>query len=192
MSYRYERYREGPRSSPLRRWVIGLTVLVWLLLLGLLLLRFVVRPLVTDYVQERVAERIPVQRPPAPDDGAPGPVAGDPGSFTITEADANQWLADHRGELQGVDDVRLHFVPGEVQADVTIAGLTSTARSGVQVVGGQIVATNPQLDPPLGLFVDIQPFATLIQNRLNSDLATTGVTVTGVRIESGQLVIAHQ
>ncbi len=187
MSYRYERYRERPRRR--RGWLTGLTVLVWLVLIGLLLARFVVRPLLTDLVEGRVADRIAL---PDPLDRGPDPAApGDngPNSFVVTEAAANQWVEDHRAELQGVESVRFRFVPGEAQADLTIGGVTSTARSGVEVRDGRIVAVNPRLDPPLGLVVDVKPFVTLIENRLNSDIAATGQRVTGVEIQSGQVVI---
>jgi hypothetical protein len=96
---------------------------------------------------------------------------------------------EHRQELQGVVDVRLRFLPGEVQADVTVGGVSSTAYAGVEVVNGKIVVTNPRLDWPLAAVVDVQPFATLIQDRLNQDLAGLGRTVTGATIEAGQVVI---
>ena len=170
---------------------MALTILIWIVLIGVLLVRFVARPLITNTVRERLAESGPAIRPEDVDPG-PGNVVPEsiqPGSFTISAADANQWIADHRGELQGVDDVRLRFVPGEVQADVTAYGMTSTARAGATVVNGQVVVTNPTLDAPLSMFIDAQPFATLIQDRLNNDLASVGRTVTGVAIEEGQLVI---
>lgn len=190
MSYRYERYRERPRRG--RGWITALTVLVWLLLIGLLLARFVARPLITDLVEGRIAQRIAV---PRPDEGTPpaeqvAPQSAEPGSFTVTEADANRWVDEHRSELQGVEALRFRFVPGEVLADLTIAGVTSTARSGIAVQDARVVAVNPRLDPPLGLVVDVQPFAALIEKRLNSDLATTGRTVTGVEIQQGQIVIS--
>jgi hypothetical protein len=174
MSYRYERYRERPRRSAARRWIVALTAIVWILLSGLLLTRFVARPLVTRYVEERIAQQLPVQQPvaPLPGPGAVAPPVGEPDSFTISEVDANQWFVDHRHELQGVDAVRLRFLPGQAQAELTIGGVTSTARAGVQVVNGQVVIADAALDPPLGLIVDVQPFATLIQERLNRDLAT--------------------
>jgi hypothetical protein len=85
--------------------------------------------------------------------------------------------------------VRLRFVPGEAQADLTVSGLTSTARGGAQAINGQVVITNPSLDPPLGLIVDVQPFATLLEERLNGDLAALGYTVTGVTIQEDQIQI---
>ena len=189
MSYRYERYRERPRRG--RGWLSALTALVWLVLIGLLLARFVARPLITDMVEGRIAQRITVPGSdgvaPAPEQ--PAPQAAEPASFTVTEVDANQWVEDHRSELQGVDSVRFRFVPGQVQADLNVAGVTSTAYAGIAVDNGRVVAVDPRLDPPLGLVVDVQPFVTLIENRLNSDLATTGRTVTGAEIQQGQIVI---
>lgn len=188
MSRSYERYRERPRSS-VRRWVTALTILVWIILIVLLLARFVARPAITRFVQDRIAQ-VSGQAggtPAIPDTILPGDIPA--GSFSIRESDANQWLAEHRQELEGVEDVRLRFLPGEAQADVTIGGVSSTAYAGVEVVNGQVVVTNPRLDWPLGAVVDIQPFADLIQERLNTDLASLQRTVTGATIKSGQIVI---
>ncbi len=189
MSYRYERYNERPRR---RSWLVALVILVWIILLGLLAVRFLARPLLTSFIQERVAQRI---RLPGTDGGpSPGGDAvlpsGGADSATITEEQANQWIESHRQEMKGVDDVRLRFVPNEVQADVTIGGVTSTAHAGLQVTNGQVIIANPRLDPPLGLIVDAQPFADLLQQRLNSELATTGRRITGVTIGQGQIQIA--
>ncbi len=188
MSYRYERYRERPRRG--RGWLSALTALVWLVLIGLLLARFVARPLITDMVEGRIAQRVTV---PQPDAAVPpaeqSPPGTEPSSFTVGEADANQWVEEHRSELQGIDSVRFRFVPGQVEADVTVAGVTSTAYAGIAVANGRVVAVNPRLDPPLGLVVDVQPFVVLIEDRLNSDLASTGRTVTGAEVQQGQIVI---
>ena len=194
MSYRYERYErydERSRRSPYRRWLIALVVLVWVLLLGLLLARFVARPFLTRVVEQRVEDRIAVLRPAEirPEVGTQVPAAGEASSLIITETAANQWIADHRGEFQGLDDVRIRFDPGEAQADLTVGGITSTARGGVQVTNGQVAITNPRLDPPLSLIVDVAPFAALIQERINSDLASLGRTVTSVTIQEGQVQI---
>jgi len=188
MSYQYERYRERPRSSGLRRLVVGLTILVWVLLLGIVLVRFVARPLLTGYLQERVAQMLPAGTLP----GNVLPAGLPSGNFSINEADANQWLTQNREQFQGVDDIRLRFLPGQAEAALTMSGVTSTARAGVEVVNGQVVITDPALDPPLGLIVDVAPFARLLQDQLNRDLAAVGQTVTGVRVEQGQLLIEVQ
>ncbi len=195
MSYRYERYDERPRRG--RRGLATLVVLVWIIFIGLLLVRFVARPLVTNFIESRLAERIRIPGATStPSDGSDGSVAELPSSSgtpaTITEQTANQWLEGHRQELKDVDDLRLHFVPGEVQADVTIAGVTSTAYAGLQVQHGKVVVTNPRLDPPLGLVVDVTPFVDLIEQRLNHEFGTTGRTITAVTIGQGQIQIAAE
>ena len=194
MSYRYERYRERPRRR--RVWLASLVLLVWLLLLALLAIRFVGRPLVTNFIGDRLAQRMrlaPQDSPSAP--GASGDAATLPdeipgGTITLTEEASNQWIAEHRKELKGIDDVRLRFVPGEAQADVSALGITSTARAGVEVVDGQVRVVNPRLDMPLGALVDVKPFADLLEQRLNADLKTTGRTITGATIEQGQIQLA--
>jgi hypothetical protein len=189
MSYRYERYDERPRRG--RRGLVTLVVLVWIIFIGLLLARFVARPLVTNFIESRLAERIRIHG--ANDTPPVAGVAELPSnggtSVKITEEMANQWLEGHRQELKGVDDLRLHFVPGEVQADVTVAGVTSTAHAGLQVQNGKVVVTNARLDPPLGLVVDVSQFVGLIEQRLNRDLGNTGRTVTAVTIGQGQIQI---
>ena len=194
MSYpyeRYEQYDEQPPRSAWRRWIIALTILVWLLLLGLLLVYFVVRPRLTRVVEQRIEDRIAVVQPTAtePELGTQVPTASEAQVLTITEAGANQWVAGHRDEFQGVDDVRVRFIPGEGQADLTVGGVTSTARGGARVVNGQIEITNARIDPPLGLFVDVNRVAILLQERLNSELAALGYTVTDVAIQQGQIQI---
>ena len=194
MSYRYERYEQydaQPPRSPWRRWIIALTILVWLLLLGLLLVYFVVRPRLTRVVEQRIEDRVAVVQPTAtePEQGTQVPTASEAQVLTITEAGANQWVAGHRDEFQGVDDVRVRFIPGEGQADLTVGGVTSTARGSARVLNGQIEITNARIDPPLGLFVDVNRVATLLQERLNSELAALGFTVTDVAIQEGQILI---
>jgi hypothetical protein len=188
--YQYERYREQPPRSSMRRTLITLTTIVWVLLIGLLLVRFVARPMLTRFGIDRLAQQLASRTGLPIGGGDQGALQG--GSFTINESDANQWVATHRDELQGLDDVRLRFLPGSAEADLSVGGITSTARAGVQVVDGKVVLTNVSLDPPLGLFVDVGPYARLIQDRLNSDLASVGSTVTGVTIEQGRLVISVQ
>jgi hypothetical protein len=187
MSYQYERYAERPRSSGLRRLVTILTIVVWSLLLSILLIRFVVRPMLTGYLEGRLAQGLI--------SGLIGGFMGGSlpeGSFAISESDANLWLSQNRGEFQGVDDVRVRFLPGQAHAELTMYGLTSTARVGVAVENGQVLFTDPSLGPPLGLIVDVKPFAQMIQNRLNSDMAAAGQQVKAARLEPGRLVIELQ
>ncbi len=192
MSYRYERYNERPRRSGMRCLFVTLTILVWVVLLGILLVRFVVRPAMTNLIEGRFAERVPVERSqpnievPAVGSLLPALPAG---SFTISEADANQWFAQNRDQLQGVDDVRLRFVPGEAQADLTMQGVSGTARADITAVDGRIVVRNAQLAPPLGWVVDVAPLATLLQDQLNAELAASNRRATSAVVEQGKVTL---
>lgn len=197
MSYRYERYRERPRSAA-RSWLIFLTVAVWALVLGCLALRFVVRPQLTDYVKRQVAQAIDPQLPAELDPNAALresleqlPVSGvvTPGELVVSEEQANSYIDDYRARLQGIDDIRVRFTPGEVQADVTVQGFTGTARVQPVVQDGRIVATNAQLDQPLGSFLSIDELLSALQDRLNSELNAQNRRITDVRIEQGQAIV---
>jgi hypothetical protein len=197
MSYRYERYREHPRSRG-RSCLIGLTVLVWLLVLGFFGLRYFVRPNLTNYVNRQVVESI---NPQASPDANPADALRDslqqvpinidvpPGEIRVTDEQANSYLAAYRERLTGIDDVRLHFVPDEVQAVITVSGISSTAHARPVVRNGQIVATEQRLDPPLGLILSMDDLLGAFQERINAELAAQGRTVTGLTVEQGVAVI---
>lgn len=197
MSYRYERYREQPRSSA-RSCLIALVVLVWVLVLGCLAVRYFVRPWLTDFVNGSIARAIDPALPSGLDpnealrrglEQVPIPIAVPPGELAVTEAQANAFLSEYRTRLSNVDDVRVRFVPGEVQAIVTVQGLSGTARIVPTVRDGRIVAERASLDQPLGSLLDINDLLGALQDRINSELNTQGRRVVDVRIEDGVAVV---
>lgn len=190
MSHPYERYNERPRRSSFRCLIVSVTIMVWVVLLGLLAARFIVRPMISKAVEQRVAQQVEVS-PNSVGTPQEGNISGNvpAGSYTITDVEANRWIAEHRSELKGVDDVRLRFVNDEVQADVTVQGVSSTAHAGVQIIDGKLVVTNPKIDWPLGALVDPKPFAALLQERFNQDLASSERRVTSVTITTGKATI---
>jgi hypothetical protein len=197
MSYRYERYRERPRSR-LRGWLVTLTIFVWLLVLGFVVLRFFVRPSITNYVNRQVVQSL---NPQTPSDANPGDalreslqqvplgVTVPSGEIRITEAQANGYLDAYRARMTGIDDLRVRFVPNEVQADITVRGITSTAHARPEVRNGQIVAAEQQLDPPLGLILSMDELFGAFQARINSEIAAQGRSVKTITIEQGVAVI---
>ncbi|MBA3943110.1 MAG: hypothetical protein H0X37_00945 [Herpetosiphonaceae bacterium] len=198
MSYRYE-YEERRRGSSAGRCLlVALAALILVVLGSLLLIRYVGRPLLTRVIQRRIAQQVPGGT--VPDQTNPQPVPQEnlapadvpAGRIVISEADANQWLQDHKDQFQGIDSVVVHFVPGVITADVAVRGFTSTAQAGVAVQNGRIVATNPQLGPPANFFVDIQPFVHVMEDSLNSDLASLNRRVTGVELGQGIVTITLQ
>jgi hypothetical protein len=200
VSYRYEQYRPRPTRRG-RSCLISLTVLIWVAVLGCVGLRYFVRPLITDYFNQQVAVSI------APDAAVdnnvgealqdslqqvPIPVDIPVGTLTISEEQANSYLAEYRGRLEQIDDMRLRFVPGEVQVDVTAGFLTGTARTQPTVSDGRIIASNARLDEPLGSFFAVQPLMQALVDRINDEVAVQGKTVTAVQIEQGVAVVTVQ
>lgn len=197
MSYRYERYRERPRSR-VRSWLIFLTTVVWVLVLGCLVLRFVVRPQLTNYFNRQVARAINPALPADADPGAalreslaqvPVGVAVPPGELVVSQDEANVYIDSYRQQLQGIDDIRVRFTPGLVEFDVTVRGFTGTARVRPVVQDGRIVAADAQLDQPLGSILSIDELLGAFQDRLNSELNAQNRRITDVRVEQGQAVV---
>jgi hypothetical protein len=197
MSYRYERYRERPRSRG-RSCLISLTVLIWLLVLGFVAVRFYVRPSLTSYVNRQVAESINPQIPADDNPGAalreslaqvPIGVSVPPGEIRISENQANAYLAAYQQRLGGIDGLELRFVPDEVQAVISVSGISSTARARPEVRDGQIVAVDPQLDPPLGLILSMDDLLNAFQSRINAEIAAQGRRVKAIQVVEDAAVI---
>lgn len=197
MSYRYERYRERPPRRG-RSCLISLTVLVWVLVLGFLAARYYVRPRLTEYVNRQVAESV---NPQLPADANPGEalresleqvpigISVPPGEIRVTEEQANSYLAAYRQRLSGIDGLEVLFVPGEVQAVISVSGISSTAHARPEVRDGQIVAVEQRLDPPLGLILSMDDLFSAFQSRINSELAAQGRTVKDITIEQDVAII---
>lgn len=200
MSYRYdryERYREQPRSQ-WKTCLIWLTAGVWLLVLLCVGVRYVMRPFVTDYINGRIAQAIDPALPSGLDPNAalresleqvPINVQVPPGEIEVTEEQANVYIEDYRQRLQGIDDIRVRFVPGEVQAIVTVRGISGTARMQPVVQDGRIVAMNPRLDEPLGSILSVDQLLGALQDRINSELNSQGRRIAGVRVEQGVAIV---
>jgi len=203
MSYRYERTREPRRRS--RNGCLALLVaLVWIILLAVVGYRYWLRPQVSEYVGRRIAEQVgaagagqianPAQPQQQIEQGAaqalPTAIAALPsGELRISEEQANAYLAERAESLKPIDSATVRFVPDEVQVDLEAAGLSSTARMGLAVQSGRIIAVEPRLDGPLGQFIALPDLARALEQQLNGQLASQGRRVTDARVEQGALVV---
>src|SRR6185436_13754899 len=147
MSYRYERRRpERPRRRVgCLAWLVAL---VWIILLGVLAYRFLIRPQVSRYVGGQIGEQlrsniggqVGQQIEQGAQNALPTVVAALPsGKLRITDAEANQYFAAHADALKPIDSVKVRFVPGEAQADIQAMGTISTARMNLAVQDGRII-----------------------------------------------------
>jgi hypothetical protein len=202
MSYRNER-RLGRRRN--RNGCLALLVaLIWIILLAVVGYRYWLRPQVSQYVGRQIAEQVGAAgagqgsngTPPQQqiEQGAaqvlPTALAALPsGELRVTDEQANAYLAERASSLKPLDSATVHFVPDQVQVDLQAAGLSSTARMGVDVQNGRIVAVDPKLDGPLGQFIALTDLTHALEQRLNDQLAAQGRRITAARVEQGALVV---
>jgi hypothetical protein len=202
MSSRYDRRPERRRN---RNGCLALVVaLVWIILLAVVGYRYWLRPQVSQYVGRQIAEQVGAAAagqgsngtPPQQqiEQGAaqvlPTALAALPsGELRVTDEQANVYLAERASSLKPLDSATVHFVPDQVQVDLQAASLASTARMGLAVQNGRIIATDPQLDGSLGQLIDLPDLTRALEQQLNDQLAAQGRRVTAVRIEQGALVV---
>lgn len=194
MSYRYERRRS--RVGCLA-WLVAI---VWLLLLALLAYRFLFRQQVSQYIGSQIGEQLRGERQTGQPLGSqiqqgaeavlPTVIAALPsGELRVSEAQANAYLAARADAFRPIQSATIHFVPGEVQADIRAAGTTSTARMGLAVQDGRIIAINPRIDGVLGEIISAADLTRSLERQINDQLAAQGRRATGVRIEQGTLIV---
>jgi hypothetical protein len=197
MSYRQERYyqRRRRRGMSCLAWLVAL---VWIVLLGVLAYRFLIRPQVSRYIGSQIGDQlrsnvggqVGQQIQEGAQQALPTVVAALPsGELHISEDQANQYFASHGDQLRPIDSVRVRFVPGEVQADIGALGTMSTARMGLAVQNGRIVGQNPRIDGPLDQVVSLADLTQALEQQFNDQLAAQGRRATDVRVEQGELVV---
>ena len=196
MSYRNERkYMRRRKGNGCLLTLVGL---VWAILIAVLVYRFWLRPQVSQYIGGQIGDQLRGnaggQLNDQVEQGAaaslPSMIAALPsGEIRVSEAQANDYLASRAGSLKPIDSVRVRFLPGEVQADLSALGTTSTARMGLAVQDNRIIAVDPRLDGPLAQVIALPELTRSLERQLNDQLAIQGRKITAVRVEQGALVI---
>lgn len=196
MSYRYERYQPPRRRK--YGCLTALVVFVWLLLILLIVYRFLWRDQVSQYVGEQIGQRISGPAQPGLgqqiEEGAqenlPDAVAALPsGSITITEQQANAFLATRASTQPPIDSITVRFVPGQVEADVVALGTTSTVQMGLAVQNGRIIVLNPTINGLLGQAISAEDVTRSLENQINAQLEAQGRRITDLQINQGEVVV---
>jgi hypothetical protein len=203
MSYRSERQRRPERRRSRNGCLAWLVALVWIVLLAVLAYRYWLRPQVSQYVGRRIAEQVGAAGPGQAGNGTPQQqieqgaaqtlptalAALPSGELRVTDEQANAYLADRAGSLRPIDSATVHFLPDEVQVDLQAAGFSSTARMGLAVQNGRIIAVDPKLDGPLSQFITLPDLTRALEQQLNDQLAAQGRRITAARVEQGALIV---
>lgn len=120
---------------------------------------------------------------------ATSPAAPPPSTITITEQQANAYLAANIAALHPIESLDIQFRPGEAQSDITVFGTQMSIRSAIGVENGQIRVVNPHLDGALGMFVSIEDVVRPLEQQLNAYLQAQEQTIQDIQIEQGQVVV---
>ncbi len=199
----YRRLARRPERRG-RGCLIFLVVLIWVILGGVLFYQYYLRPRISQEIGQQISRQL-VVAPTAQSDQLAGPtpaagvaqsagilptlVASLPaGEIRISEAAANDYMATNIERFKPIESVKLHFVPGVIEAELVALRSTSTARMGAAIQDGQIIATNPSIDGPLANLVDLQDLVGPLQQQLNDELRTQNRRVTDVQVQQGVLV----
>jgi len=203
MSYRNERRRE-PRRRNRNGCLALLVALIWIVVLVVVGYRYWLRPQISQYIGRQIAEQVgPAGSGQSSDATAPQQqieqgaaqvlptaVAALPsGELRVTDEQANAYLAERADSLKPIESATVRFVPDEVQIDLRAAGFSSTARMGVAIQNGRIIAVDPQLDGPLGQLIALPDLTRALEQQLNDQLAAQGRRVTNARVEQGALIM---
>lgn len=200
MSYRQQRYAQTRRERRRGNGCLwSLVILVWVVLIGILVYRFVFLDAVSQQIGDLIGEQISgpgqtelgQQLEQGAQDALPTVVAGLPaGDLRITEQEANAFLAARANLPQPIESVRVRFVPDQLETDVTALGTISTLRTGLVVQDGRIIATKPEVSGVLGQVIDAQRVIQAVEDQLNEQLATQGRRVTNVQILQGEMLVS--
>lgn len=178
-------------QPPRRRSCLSrVVVLVWLAVAVVGCYVLLLRPYISSYIGQQLAEQAVGSTAPDAAAALPTVVAAlPPGQFTVSEQQANDFLQDNSAGVPQVESVTIHFVPGQVQADVRAAGTNNRVTMGLAVQNGRIVVVDPRIDGPLEAFVAPEQLVDRLATRLNNELAAQGKPPTEVRIEQGRIVV---
>ncbi len=197
MSYRTSRRPERRRRG--NGCLAALVALVWVLLIAGVVYYFFLRPQVSRYLGDQIGSQlrddsqVQQQVDQAAQSTLPTAIAALPsGEVRVTEAQANEFLASRSDDFKPIESITVRFVPGQVQADLRALGTTSTAKLGLAVQDGRIVAVDPTMSGPLGQVVSLPSLTASLERQLNDQLAIQGRTITAVRVEQGAIVVTSE
>jgi hypothetical protein len=111
-------------------------------------------------------------------------------TIVVPEADINDYLQQNPQDIAPLESATVRFVPGQMQATVTAYGMSGTASAGITTQNGDIEVVNPKIDGALGFVLDAGQLASTLEASLNSQMDSSGLSVTSAQVEQGQLVLS--
>lgn len=191
--YRYDQRTDRRRRGWGFTCLVTLVILVFLLLALALGVLYFIKPQVSEQAGVMLGtqvDQIIDQRLDEQFGGLEGQVPpGYADTLIITDAEINDYIAQHPEEIDPLDQASVRFLAGEMQASASAYSLSGTAFAGLAASDGRLVLVSPRIEGSLGLVLDADQLATSLQSSLNSRLAENNLRVTAVTLAEGQLIL---
>lgn len=188
--YRPAQRQPRPRSRRGITCLGWITALIWLFVALVAAYLFVLRPSLSRMVGEQAVQRLDIDGTSSGAGVLPTMVAALPaGEMRISEQEINAYLLAHTDLLAPIDQATVRLVSGGLEVDIRAFGLDGTARMGVALQNGRVIALDPRLDGPLGRLVSLGDLLAPVEQRLNELLEAQGRRVTDLRIEPGEMIV---
>lgn len=125
---------------------------------------------------------------PASTPTSPAPPPGE-SVLVITEEELNRAIAANAGSFGPARNVRAVIEASRIVVRFTVFGIGGTFSARPVAREGTIVLEDARVDGPLGLVVDADTLRDRLTSELQQRLAAEGVTVDGVWLEPGRLLV---
>lgn len=192
MTRSYRPVQRQPQSRS-RRGIACLgwiTALIWVFVALVAVYLFVLRPSLSRMVGEQAVQRLGGDETLDGGGLLPTLVAALPaGEMRINEQEINAYLQTNADLLAPIEQATVRLVSGGLEVDLRAFGLNGTARMGVALQNGRIIALDPRLDGPLGRLISPGDLLAPVEQRLNELLEAQGRRVTDLRIEPGEMIV---
>jgi hypothetical protein len=187
---RQRRYERRPRRRS-GGCFEKLLVVVWIVVIFIAVYLLLVRPLISTYIGGQILEQVAgTQQLDQVSQTIPDVVSALPlGQLVISEQQANEFAQSNSTLMQQIDALEVHFVPGQVQADLVVRGLRNQITFGLEARNGKVEVVDPRINGPLEALIAPEQLISGLTDRFNQELAAQGKLPASILIEQEQIVI---
>lgn len=187
---RQRRYERRPRRRS-GGCFEKLLVVVWIVVIFIAVYLLLVRPLISTYIGGQILEQVAgTEQLDQVSQTIPDVVSALPlGQLVISEQQANEFAQSNSTLMQQIDALEVHFVPGQVQADLVVRGLSNQITFGLEARNGKVEVVDPRIDGPLEALIAPEQLISGLTDRFNQELAAQGKLPASILIEQEQIVI---
>jgi len=114
------------------------------------------------------------------------------GELTLTEKRINTYLESKIENLAPLESATVHFIPDQIQVDMQAFQTKSHITLGLKAQNGRIIAVDPHLSGPLGMFISLDDLVDTLEKQINDQFATQGRSIYDVHIAQEKITVLIQ